>query len=143
MNIADILKDKGGQVITIAPDAALTEAATLLYENKIGLLIVCEGNRVAGVISERDVVRAVALDADNIEALTVREVMSEKVLSCAPADSPKVVQSVMNVHRIRHMPVIDRGELKGLVSSRDLLKYVLVETEQEAKEHLWRSINFV
>lgn len=144
MKVADILKEKGSCVITVAPDAPLTEAASLLYRNRIGLLVVCdERGGVVGVLSERDVVRVVALDAANLETLAVRDVMSEKVVSCSGADSPKVVQNVMNLHGVRHMPVVDRGKLKGLVSSRDLLKYVLVETEQEAKEHLWRAIDFV
>lgn len=144
MHIGELLREKGDSVLTVSPNADVTEAAHVLFDNKIGLLVVLDDHEsVVGVISERDIVRAVALDCGRIQEMNVEEIMSRDVVTCSQENNPEIVMRLMNKHRFRHMPVVDHGHLNGVVSSRDLLKYLLSEAEMDARSQLLEEIEFL
>jgi len=129
-----ILRRKGRETITIAPDASLAEAVDALSEYNIGALIVVDADdNVAGLLSERDVVQTVSDRGPEALDAAVRSVMTAEVLTCTPQDGVKDLMEVVTHRRIRHLPVLDDGNLNGMISIGDLLKTRIeeVETEQE------------
>ena len=134
MNIASVLSDKGRQSITTIPAARIDDVARKLCEYRIGYLVVCdESNVVVGVLSERDIVRAIADRKDRVGELTVGDLMTSDPITCAPADDPAGVLKIMSQRGFRHMPVIEERKLKGIVSSRDIIKHLL---ERENNDHV-------
>jgi CBS domain-containing protein len=122
MNIARILATKGAQVITIAPDRTIREALALLARHNIGALVVVDAaGAPVGILSERDVVRAAARDEDVFGA-PVSALMTKELILGAPADDLPSVVRTMTERRIRHLPVIERGRLVGIVSIGDVVK---------------------
>ena len=128
----DILRRKGRDTITVAPDATLQAAADILSEHNIGALVVTEaGDRVVGVLSERDIVRALSADGPDALRATVRDVMSEEVLTCTPTDKVKDLMERVTRRRVRHLPVVEDTTVDGIISIGDLLKTRLEEMETE------------
>lgn len=122
MNIASLLSTKGVDVITVTPDASIREAVRLLDAHNIGALVVMSGaERPAGIVSERDIVRALARDESVLDR-PVSTIMTKEVIVGAPQDDLVTVSNTMTEHRIRHLPVMDRGRLVGIVSIGDVLK---------------------
>ncbi len=133
MRVESILEKKGRHVETIAPDAGLQLAVHKLTANNIGALVVTrDGERVEGVISERDVVRGLAKRGAELLDATVASVMSRGVPVCSPDDLLTAVMDQMTRTRNRHLPVVDRGRLCGIVSIGDVVKHRLEEVELEA-----------
>ena len=132
MTIAAILKDKGGEVISLAREASVAEAVALLAERRIGALPVMDGASVVGIFSERDVVHC--LRADGAAALDRRvgDVMTTPVQSIEPGQPVMTALSLMTRRRIRHLPVVDRGAVVGFVSIGDLVKYRIDRIEADA-----------
>jgi CBS domain-containing protein len=129
-----ILRRKGRDTITIEPDAPLKDAVDALSEYDIGALVVEEADGdVVGLLSERDVVRALSDRDPGVLDHAVRSVMSTEVLTCTPQDGVKELMEVVTRRRVRHLPVLEDGELNGIISIGDLLKTRIeeVETEQE------------
>lgn len=132
MNVNDILKAKGREVATIAPDATVAGAARLLHDRGIGALVVsADANRLDGILSERDIVHALAERGATVLDLRVSELMTRRVVTCAPNDTIAELMGEMTRRRIRHLPVVDRGHLVGLVSIGDVVKNRLEEMEFE------------
>jgi CBS domain-containing protein len=133
--IAAILDRKGRDVVTIRPDASVTEAARTLSEHGIGALVVsADGRRVEGILSERDIVRRIASDGPRILDHPVREVMTASVTTCAPDATADQLMSTMTEGRMRHLPVVDAdGQLVGLVSIGDVVKSHIDELEVQAE----------
>lgn len=132
MNVTDILKRKGSEVITTSPTQTLAELVGLLSRHKIGAALVTQADgAVAGIISERDVVNAIAHHGHAALAKQVSEVMTGEVVCCYPSDDLTAVMTLMTERRIRHLPVMRDGELKGLISIGDVVKHRLEEAEQE------------
>jgi len=132
MKVADVLKAKGAEVMTIARDAGLEDAVRKLKAGRIGALVVSDdGERVRGILSERDIVRAVADHGAKVVKLHVRDVMSPTVVTCTPDEGIKSVMTQMTNHRSRHIPVIDNGKLAGIISIGDIVKNRLDELELE------------
>jgi CBS domain-containing protein len=128
----DILRRKGRDTITVAPDATLREAADILSEYNIGALVVTEaGDRVVGVLSERDIVRALSAQGSDALQTTVRAVMSDEVLTCTPSDRVKDLMERVTRRRVRHLPVVEDTTVDGIISIGDLLKTRLEEMETE------------
>jgi len=123
MKVRTILATKGINVVTIRPQQDLREAARLLAEHNIGaLVVVTEAGRLAGIISERDIIRAAA----RLEAalsLPVGEIMTREVIIGVPQDDLMAVAHTMTEKRFRHLPIIDQGELVGILSMKDIVKY--------------------
>ena len=132
MRIERILKDKGGDVVTVAPNATVAEAAQLLSERRIGALIVCEsGQAPKGILSERDIVRELGRTGPGCLDRDVATLMTAKIQSCAPQDGLDEVLAKMTDGRFRHMPVMEDGNMVGLVSIGDVVKARLGELSME------------
>jgi CBS domain-containing protein len=138
MNVHTILRNKGKSVVTIHPDATVERAVAVLRLRGIGALVVSDdGENVVGILSERDIVEAMARHGGELLAVSVSEVMSCPVVTCEPGDSVAELMAEMPNRRIRHFPVVDDGRLVGIVSIGDLVKSRLDEIEYEA--HSMRS----
>jgi CBS domain-containing protein len=132
MIVKSILSAKGSDVATIAPTATLAEATKILATRKIGALVVTgAGDRITGIISERDIVRAFAQHGGGAFGLLLSEVMTRKVVTCAPADTVAMLMERMTAGKFRHLPVVDDGRLVGIISIGDVVKYRLTELEFE------------
>ena len=134
MKVQEILAHKGNKVVTIRPDATVSTAVHRLALERIGALVVSEdGRSIQGVLSERDIIKALAEDGAAILApdRRVRDLMSRGVRTCRPDDTVKAVMAEMTRHRFRHMPVVEGGRLAGLVSIGDVVKSRLDEMELE------------
>lgn len=121
MNIADILRHKGGDVWTIAPGDSVSTLLGMLADHNVGALLVADGERVAGIVSERDVVRRIAERGPDVLDAAVRDIMTTSVVSCSSADSLDSIAETMTERRVRHMPVIDDGRLVGVISIGDVV----------------------
>ena len=134
MIVNHILSLKGRDVATIDPNRTLSEAARVLAERRIGALLIVDGQRpVSGIISERDIVRAVAnLGAKALDE-PVSRFMTEKVLTCTGETSINHVMELKTQQKFRHVPVVEGGRLVGIVSIRDVVKERLGEVEAEAE----------
>jgi CBS domain-containing protein len=133
MNVQSILAAKGNAVATITATSTLSEAVAALRDHGIGALVVsADGNSIDGILSERDVVRSIASHGDDTMHLTVGSAMSSNVITCAPADSIDTLMEMMTERRIRHLPVLALdGAIAGIISIGDVVKYRLVELENE------------
>ena len=131
MKIENILATKGTQVHTILPDRTIKEAVSLLSRHNIGALVVIDDmGRPIGILSERDIVHAAAR-ADTILAQKVSSVMTEHIITGTPHDDIRSVERTMTDKHIRHIPVMDQGQLIGIVSIGDVVK---AQLEQYAGE---------
>lgn len=132
MHVQAILGNKGSKVVSMQPQATIADACRLLAEHRIGAVLVLDDeNRVAGVFSERDSVRAIAQHGSRALDFSLSDVMTRDVLTCSPADSVDDIMGIMTARRVRHLPVIEDGKLIGIVSIGDVVKYRL---EQAALE---------
>ncbi|MGB3810107.1 MAG: CBS domain-containing protein [Parvibaculum sp.] len=133
MNVATILKAKGSDVARVDPDVTLAEVAKMLSERRIGALVVMHGRQLLGIISERDIVKSVAHSGAEALERPVRDVMTSRIVTCELNDSINELMDVMTEGRFRHLPVIDRGELVGIVSIGDVVKHRIAETVMETE----------
>ena len=132
MNVEGILRAKGASVVTIRPDATVGTLVQGLREARIGAMVVsADGRTVSGIVSERDVVRGLAERGTRILEVPVSELMTRDVISCMPRDTVKQVMAEMTRRRIRHLPVVEDGVLRGIVSIGDVVKNRLEEMETE------------
>lgn len=133
MTIAMILEGKGAEVVTINGDARVGEAVALLGGRRIGAVVVMDGEKVAGILSERDVVYCLTSDGAEVLDWPVSRVMTAPPITIRPTHSVLAGLSMMTERRIRHLPVVDEGRLVGLVSIGDLVKFRIDRIEAEAK----------
>ena len=132
MKISRLLDRKGSYVATIRPNSSIIDAVRELANRSVGALVVSEdGRSIAGVVSERDVVRAVSQFGAAILDSPVRMIMSDDVYSCSPDDVVDSLMLTMTEHRIRHIPVVSNNTLAGIVSIGDVVKTRLDELEHE------------
>ena len=130
MNAATILKQKGGGVITATANISLLDIAELLAQHGIGcIVIVGDDDQIAGIVSERDLMRAIGQAGPNVLNEPVSNFMTKKVVTAGEADTVDRLMSEMTIHRFRHMPVVERGRLLGLISIGDLIKLQVADTE--------------
>ncbi len=132
MLVSQILRTKGDSVFTIKPGDLVGAVAEFLLSKRVGALVVLEGDKVAGIVSERDVVRAVATQGAAALKRPVSEFMTSNVLTAAPGETIDALLSRMSDRRIRHLPVCQGGRLVGIVSIGDLVKWKISEVEAEA-----------
>ncbi|RZI98165.1 MAG: CBS domain-containing protein [Brevundimonas sp.] len=133
MLVAEILKDKGDAVYAIGPDLTVGEACGELDRLRVGALMVCKNDRVVGVLSERDVVKAVARDGQAALKQPVSAVMTSEVVFAAPGETVAILMGRMTDRRIRHLPVLRDGRLAGVISIGDVVKCQIAEATQEAE----------
>jgi CBS domain-containing protein len=132
MRITDVLRRKGNAVVTIQPTRTVRELLALLAEHRVGALVVsADGSHVDGIASERDVVRRLHSDGDQILDQSVSSIMTAVVHTCVPEDTTDDLMSSMTQHRIRHVPVLVDGDLAGIVSIGDVVKHRLEELQSE------------
>jgi CBS domain-containing protein len=122
MLLKEILANKGNAVFTIGPHESLKTAVAKMTAHNCGSLVVCENDYMVGVISERDVLRAIAEQGESLDGISVESRMLKKIISGLPSDEIGQTMGTMTEQRIRHMPVMDNGKLCGLISIGDLLK---------------------
>ena len=133
MTIQAILASKGRDVATIEPDATLSQAIARLGEMKIGALPVVEAGGVQGIISERDVIYCLRDRGADVLEWPVSRVMSSPAITVEPSTPVLSALATMTKRRIRHLPVVERGELAGIVSIGDLVKHRMERIEEEAE----------
>lgn len=134
MTVRAMLSRKGSDVITIAPTATLSEAVDLLSKNRIGAVVVTGADhRVAGILSERDIVRALSERGPAMLSENVAAVMTRKVMTCTSADTVSSVMERMTAGKFRHLPVVEQGKLIGVISIGDVVKSRLHEIEHETE----------
>jgi len=134
MTVAHILEEKGPHVVSIAPDASIAEAVDLLEEKGVGAVLVCTSDGdIAGVLSERDVVRGLAKVGAGILNQPVESLMTAAVHTVSPTATIANVMELMTSRRVRHLPVVDDGRLAGVISIGDVVKHRIAEAQQEAE----------
>lgn len=124
MTMRDILKDKGSEVLTVDIDAGVPEVARVMMEKNIGALLVEDDGRLCGIVTERDVVRILGKTGCDLDGLRAADIMvkSENLLVAETDDENDYVMAVMVQKNFRHMPIVDEGEIVGLISIRDVVK---------------------
>jgi CBS domain-containing protein len=132
MLIRDMLKLKGPKVETVAPDASLREAVRIACERHIGSLLVVDGGRLVGIITERDILRQVHARAD-FDTTPVATVMSRDVVIGLPEDDIQRAMNTMTERRVRHLPVLEGGQVKGIISIGDVVSALREEEEVEIR----------
>ena len=129
--VAQILKSKPDQLVaTIMPEASVFEAVKMMAERNVGALVVLEGEKIVGVISERDYARKVALMARSSKDTPVRDIMTAPVMTVRPEQSNEECMALMTQNRLRHLPVMDGGRMVGVVSIGDLVKDIISEQKE-------------
>jgi len=132
MKVKDVLRKKSGEMITITADQSLLAASQLLAQHKIGALVVMDGaDAPIGILSERDIVRELA-EGKDIHTHTVGGTMTEDIITGTPDDDLSEVSTVMTDNRFRHLPILDAGQLVGMISIGDVVKAQLDNVAQEA-----------
>lgn len=134
MYVRDILKAKGTDVFTVGPDESVADLVQQLVARKIGSAVVLEGGRVAGVVSERDVIYALARRGGDCIHSRARDLMNTDVVSCTPDTAIDDLMNAMTERRIRYLPVLENGELAGIVSIGDAVKSRIESVEREASQ---------
>jgi CBS domain-containing protein len=125
INARDLIRKKGSQVFAVKPDATVLEAMALMAEKNTGAVMVMTGNKVAGILSERDCVRKGELLGKTAKSTRASEIMTSKVLYVEASQSLEECMAIMIDKNIRHLPVYENGNLLGLMSIRDVLKEVV------------------
>jgi CBS domain-containing protein len=132
--IDHILQQKGAQVVTITADTTVNQAVATLREHNIGAIVVTgQADEIAGIISERDVVRALADEGSAVLKRPVRDLMSTDLTTCGPRATVNELMKLMTERRIRHIPVVGKDGLAGIVSIGDVVKTRIGELEDEAE----------
>lgn len=135
MTVRLLLQKKSGSLVTISPDAPLTQAVDSLAEHRIGAIVaVGADGRLEGILSERDVVRILAEKGTEVLSSPVSSVMTRAVVTCAPDDAIPVIMERMTRGRFRHVPVVENGRLTGIISIGDVVKHRVEEMERESAE---------
>ncbi|WP_017606094.1 CBS domain-containing protein [Nocardiopsis alkaliphila] len=122
MLISAILRTKGSQVVSVAPDATVASLLTELARHDIGAVVVARQETLIGIVSERDVVRHLRRRGPDLLAAPVSDIMTSDVVTCVPEDTVEEISEHMTRHRFRHVPVTSKGRVVGIVSIGDLVK---------------------
>jgi CBS domain-containing protein len=137
--VRQLLEAKSPEVYSIAPDAPVLDAIRSMAERHVGALLVMEGPRLAGIVSERDYARKVVLQGRSSKDTPVREIMTAEVVSVQPGHDVDHCMQLVTERRIRHLPVLEHGSVVGILSIGDLVKAVIEEQRREL-DHLQRYI---
>ncbi len=131
MTVRAVLGSKGHQVISVSPDAKLSAAIKILSERRIGAVMVMSGQKIDGILSERDVVRVLGERGASVLDEPVRSVMTSKVITCHETDTVAAIMEVMTAGKFRHLPVVENERIVGLISIGDVVKWRVAEYERE------------
>jgi CBS domain-containing protein len=133
--VCQLLDAKGHDVLSITPDASVLDAIRLMAEKGIGALVVMQGDKLAGIVTERDYARKIILKGRSSETTAVRDIMTADVTTTSSTESVEKCMNLMTDLRIRHLPVVDDGRVAGIISIGDLVKAIIAE-QQRAIEQL-------
>ncbi len=134
MYVSELLKVKGRDVVTVTPGQTLAQAAALLAKAKIGAVVVLEADRIAGILSERDIVRRLASDGADALALSVSDAMTANVVTCELSETVDAMMQRMTTGKFRHLPVVDEaGGMIGVISIGDVVRARVESYESEAR----------
>jgi CBS domain-containing protein len=131
MHVSAILGDKGGAVFSVSSSDDVSIAVTMLSEKRIGAVLVMDGGKISGVLSERDVVNAIARAGASVLSRPVKEFMTTDVVTCRMEDTIDHLMRLMTQRRIRHLPVMEEGQMVGMISIGDVVKFRMAEAEAE------------
>jgi CBS domain-containing protein len=131
--LSEILDEKGNEVLRIDADASVFEAVKRMVDANVGSLLVTEGGEITGIVTERDCLRRVALEGRTEKETAVREIMSSPLIVVTPQTTIDACMAVMTDRRIRHLPVVDGGEVVGVVSIGDVVKFKSIQQSFEIK----------
>ena len=135
MAVAHILRQKGTTVVTVEPEDSVQTIVDKLARHRIGAVVVVDpAGGIAGIVSERDVVRAMVGDAAGVVSKTAKDIMTAKVRTCSPNDSEAELMQMMTESRIRHLPVVANGRVTGMISIGDVVKLRIESMEAEADQ---------
>lgn len=131
MKVRDVLLAKGDHVFTVSPHQTMQDVVRVLMAHRIGALLVVDERRTVGIVTERDVLRECLDGADQLDEILVRDAMTRELIVGAPGDDIDAALALMTSRRIRHLPIIDGGQIAGLISIGDAVKAMLDETAYE------------
>ena len=132
--VQQLLGSKGSQIYSIGPDAKVIEALQLMAQKDVGALVVLDGERLVGILSERDYARKVILLGRSSADMPVRDIMTSDLVTVDPARTVDDCMELVTQRRVRHLPVLEGGRLVGLVSIGDLVKETIADREQTIKQ---------
>ncbi|TPG37468.1 CBS domain-containing protein [Mycolicibacterium hodleri] len=135
MRIADVLRNKGAGVLTVAPDTLVSDLLSGLVTRNVGAMVVVGSEGLIGIVSERDVVRMLHEHGAGALGRPVVDIMTSEVVTCSPNDTVDSLSGLMTTHRVRHVPVVENGQLAGIVSIGDVVK-TRMEALQAEREQL-------
>jgi len=124
-SIGEILSHKGNQVWSISPDAMVYDAIQMMSDKNIGALLVTQGDKLVGILTERDYTRKIALKGKSSKQTPVREILSGEVIHVSPHHTVEECMRLMTDHRVRHLPVLEGDKLAGIVSIGDLVNWII------------------
>lgn len=131
--VSDLIAVKGSQVVSIGPDATVFEAIRTMVDHNVGALVVMEGGRIVGILTERDYLRRVALEGRSSRTTAVREIMTRDVVVVTPDRDLEEAMAVMTERRVRHLPVLEGGRLAGILSIGDVVKHLSAARKAEVQ----------
>lgn len=131
--IAAVLREKGSKVYSVAPEATVLEAARAMNAHNVGSLLVVDGDKPVGIFSERDLMRRVVVAGKDPAKVKVREVMSREVWVVEPDTRVKEAMAIMTERRCRHLPVVEKGKVVGLISIGDLVRWISKDQEYQIR----------
>ena len=131
--VSNLLDSKGRNVLTVDPESSVHDAIKKMAEISAGTALVMEGGAVVGILSERDVIRKMLLEAKCMHSNKVRDIMTRDLITISPNTSLDECMKIMTEKRVRHLPVLEDGHLCGIISIGDVVKYLMVEKDFKIK----------
>lgn len=133
MFVRQILTSKGGDIVSTGPSTRIADVAALMGKKRIGAIVVLEeDDRIVGIVSERDITRGLAEHGADLLSMTTDQIMTRDVVTCTPEDGTDKLMRKMTTGRFRHLPVVEKAKMVGIVSIGDIVKHRLEELENEA-----------
>ena len=129
--VRQLLESKSPETFSISPDAPVIDAIRLMAEKRVGAVLVMQAGTLAGILSERDYARKIVLEGRSSKTTPVRDIMTSQVITVSPDDNAQLCMQTVTRNRIRHLPVVENGEVLGVISIGDLLAAVIEQQQQE------------